>query len=55
MMQSQGTIPAEKSARTKAREGHFLDFAKAIRANFPALPLLADRRLPDSPRNAQRR
>ncbi|KAF3769536.1 FMN-linked oxidoreductase [Cryphonectria parasitica EP155] len=29
-----------KSARTKAREAFFLDFAKAIRGKFPTVPLL---------------
>lgn len=34
------TAPPNPSSRTAAREAFFLDFAHAIRAHFPALPLL---------------
>ncbi len=41
MMKGGDAAPVvEKSARTKAREAYFLEFAKAIRSTFPSLPLL---------------
>lgn len=35
-----GKKEPEKSNRTKAREAFFLDFAKAIRSEFPDVPLM---------------
>lgn len=40
MMKGGDAAPVEKSARTKAREAYFLEFAKAIRSTFSSLPLL---------------
>lgn len=40
MFQKSDATEMKKSDRTKAREAFFLEFAQAIRASFPALPLM---------------
>ncbi|KAI0505763.1 NADH:flavin oxidoreductase/NADH oxidase [Xylaria bambusicola] len=40
MMSNADQMPREKSDRSKAREAFFLEFAKAIRYEFPSVPLL---------------
>jgi 2,4-dienoyl-CoA reductase-like NADH-dependent reductase (Old Yellow Enzyme family) len=40
MMNGNGGAEEEKSDRTKAREAFFLEFARAIRSEFPDVPLM---------------